>query len=199
MIPASKVKGGSHKDRWEALVDKYFALNFDKVATAKAMGYKHPHSAISQIFRHPTVVSLIQQRQERNKRKHELNEDWIISRLMKIADASLGDVMLALGPDDDLSALTDEQRYALSEFKVEVYTEGKGKEAREVKRTVVKLNDKLAALRDLGRHLGLFTDKVELGASDDLVRALQAGRQRVFGEPVDVEFRALPAPELETP
>lgn len=45
----------------------------------------------------------------------------------------------------------------------------------------IKLNDKLGALTQIGRHLGMFTDKLEVGASDDLAARLLAGRQRVRG------------------
>jgi hypothetical protein len=45
---------------------------------------------------------------------------------------------------------------ACQEITVEEYVEGRGEEARVVKRTKFKLHDKLAALLDLGRHVGLF-------------------------------------------
>lgn len=173
---------GSAGHRRELLVDKYFEFNCDKVKAARACGYACVESTISQIFRHPEVVRLIGERQDKQKKKYELNEAWVIERLMKIADVSLGDVIVDMGPDGDLLKLTPEQRYALAEFKQETYVEGKDSSAREVKRTSVKLADKLAALEKLGKRLGLFTDKVKLEASDDLVAALQAGRARIHDE-----------------
>lgn len=172
-------KGGSHKDRRELLVLKYFEFDFNKVAAARACGYKGPERQLSELFRHPETVRLIEERKAKLREKHELNEEWVISRLMKIADASLGDVLIDMGPDADLTALTKEQRYALAEYKSEIYVDGKGDNARDVKRVSVKLADKLGALRDLGRRLGLFQDNVKLGASEDLIAALNAGRARL--------------------
>lgn len=42
----------------------------------------------------------------------------------------------------------------------------------------LKLHDKQAALTALGRHLGIFNDKLEVGAADDLAARLMAGRAR---------------------
>lgn len=166
-------------DRHELLVLKYFEYDFNREKAAKACGYKSAAVYTSRLFRHPNVVAMIKKKQAEMAQKHELNEDCVIRRLMTIADASLGDVLIDMGPDADLTALTKEQRYALAEYKSEIYVDGRGDNARDVKRVSVKLADKLAALEKLGKRLGLFTDKVQLDASDELVKALQAGRARV--------------------
>jgi hypothetical protein len=68
----------------------------------------------------------------------------------------------------DLSKLTRNQAAAIGEITVEEYTERTGSDAdgkpifENVKRTKFKLTDKRGALVDLGRHLKLFTDKVEV-------------------------------------
>ena len=48
---------------------------------------------------------------------------------------------------------------ALSEVTVEDYVEGRGEDARQVKRVKFKLHDKQAALVALARHLGRFDPK----------------------------------------
>jgi phage terminase small subunit len=55
---------------------------------------------------------------------------------------------------------------------VDTYVEGRGEGAHEVKRVRFKLCDKLGALRDLGRHHKLFTDKVEHEAGKSLEELL---------------------------
>lgn len=169
------------EDRYELLVIKYFEHDFNRQKAAEACGYSSESVYTSRLFRHPKVVELIKKKQAEMAEQHELSESWVIQRLMAIADASLGDVLIDMGPDADLTKLTKKQRYALSEYKSEIYVDGRGDEARDVKRVSVKLADKLAALEKLGKRLGLFTDKVELNASDDLIKALQAGRARVSG------------------
>lgn len=46
----------------------------------------------------------------------------------------------------------------------------------------VKMADKRAALEALGKHLKMFTDRIEVGASDELVAAVLAGRKRARKE-----------------
>ncbi len=59
------------------------------------------------------------------------------------------------GPTSDGSAVAS----LASMVTVDECTEGRGEDARQVKRIKIKLFDKRAALVDLGRHLGLFKDK----------------------------------------
>ena len=65
-----------------------------------------------------------------------------------------------------LSSLTQEQAAAIHEITVDEYMEGKGEDARKVKRPRFKLADKIRSLELLGKYLKLFTDKVELGGPD---------------------------------
>lgn len=47
----------------------------------------------------------------------------------------------------------------------------------------IELVDKLAALRLLGQHYGLFADKMEHSADDDLLQAIREGRARSLASP----------------
>jgi phage terminase small subunit len=88
----------------------------------------------------------------------------VLRELALIGFANMADYMRA-GPDGDpyldFSALTRDQAGALSEVTVEDFKEGRGENARDVRRVKFKLADKRAALVDLGKHLKLFTDRVE--------------------------------------
>lgn len=59
-------------------------------------------------------------------------------------------------PAIDLSDLTDDQKAAIAEVTVEDFTSGRGDDAREVRRVRFKLHNKVDALVNLGRHLGIF-------------------------------------------
>lgn len=50
---------------------------------------------------------------------------------------------------------------AIQELTIDTYMDGAGDDAREVKRVRLKLHDKRGALRDLGQHYKLFTEKIE--------------------------------------
>jgi phage terminase small subunit len=88
----------------------------------------------------------------------ELTQDMVVDELRKLAFSNMMDFMRVTSagePYIDVSLLTRDQAAALQEFAVEDYTEGRGEDAREVKRVRIKLADKRAALVDLSRHLGM--------------------------------------------
>ena len=78
----------------------------------------------------------------------------------------------------DLSSVTQEQAAAIQEVTVNEYMEGKGKDARKVKRTRLKLVDKIRSLDLLGRHLKLFTDRIEVSGLEGLPDMIAAARKR---------------------
>ena len=65
------------------------------------------------------------------------------------------DYMKVQGSDAivDLSTLTCDQAAAIQEVTIEDYRDGRGADARDVRRVKVKLSDKRAALVDMGKHL----------------------------------------------
>src|SRR5208283_714778 len=81
--------------------------------------------------------------------------------LAKIGFANMQDYMGSTpggGPYLDFSKLTRDQAAALAEVTVDDFVDGRGENARAVKRVKFKLHDKRAALVDLGGHLGMFQD-----------------------------------------
>ena len=72
----------------------------------------------------------------------------------------------------DLSNLTREQAAAIQQITVDEFVDGRGKNVREVKRTRLKLADKNRSLELLGKHLKLFTERVEVSALEGAARAV---------------------------
>jgi phage terminase small subunit len=62
----------------------------------------------------------------------------------------------------EISEVARGRAAAPQEVTVETFFVSAGADAREVRRVKFKLADKLGALRDLGRHRKLFTDKAEI-------------------------------------
>lgn len=93
----------------------------------------------------------------------------VLNELALIGFSNMQDYMRA-GPDGDphldFSNLTREQAAALVEVTVEDFKDGRGEEARDVRRVKFKLADKRGALVDMGKHLGMFIDKHELTGKD---------------------------------
>ena len=63
----------------------------------------------------------------------------------------------------DLSGATRDQLAALQEITVEDYLDGRGKDARQVRRTKIKLADKQGAIERLNKMFGWIIDRSEVG------------------------------------
>ena len=72
----------------------------------------------------------------------------------------------------DLSHLTRAQTAAIKKLQVETYTEGRGEDAKPVKRVTLELHDKRQALRTMGTELGMFSEKrkVDVTVKDETAK-----------------------------
>jgi phage terminase small subunit len=115
----------------------------------------------SKLLRNPKVSLYLDKRRAALAKKHEITLDKIISELALIGFARL-DQYVRITPDGDptvdLSKMTSEQSAAITEITIDEYMDGRGDDAREVKKVRIKLGEKRAALVDLGKHFGLGKD-----------------------------------------
>jgi len=104
--------------------------------------------------------------------RYAVTEERVRAELAKLAFSTIGDFITVQKDGSavtDLSGATTEQIAALAEITVDEYQDGRGDDARPVKRIKFKLADKRAALVDLGRHLGMFKDNVNLNGGITVV------------------------------
>lgn len=95
-----------------------------------------------------------------------ITKERVLSELGKIGFANMADYMKAGIDGDpylDFSALTRDQAAALAEVTVEDFKDGRGEDARDVRKVKFKLHDKKGALVDIGRELGMFVTRMEVG------------------------------------
>src|SRR5580704_8983554 len=100
----------------------------------------------------PDIAAAIKKAMAERAERTELTADWVVDELRKIAGANMADYMKANPAGDpylDFSALTRDQTAALHEVTVEAYVDGRGEDARDVKRVKFKLYDKRAALGEI--------------------------------------------------
>ncbi|WP_173911059.1 terminase small subunit [Acinetobacter sp. Marseille-Q1618] len=122
----------------------------------------------------------ITEAQGNRSKRTQITQDMVLNELAKIGFSNMLDYVSVTNGGDlvpDFSAITRDQAAAIGEVTIEEYTEGRGDDAQNVKRTKFKLSDKRAALVDMGRHLGMFKDKVEITGAD--------------GQPVDMSLRVV--------
>lgn len=169
--------------RQQRFCDEYLIdLNATQAAIRAGYSEKYAHTNASKLLQNTTIKEYIEKRQQDRIERTEITQDDVIKELSLIAFANAtdyskvvekplmvqidGKMIQAL--DDNgkpimyktvENALTDElseeQQRALSVIKL-------GKTG-----LVVQPHDKVKALELLGKHLGLFTDKVEMSGKLD--------------------------------
>lgn len=129
------------------------------------MSDKTATEAASRLLKNSNVIARVDELRQKVAERHNVTVDKIVRELAALGFSNMLDYIRTTSDGDayvDLSALTREQAAAISEIVVEEYKEGKGDDARDVKRTRFKLTDKRAALVDLGKHLGMFKEVKEV-------------------------------------
>jgi phage terminase small subunit len=107
---------------------------------------------------------------ERAIERTAITKQRVLEELAKIGFANMKDYMGATPEGDpylDFSALTRDQAAALSEVTVEDFVDGRGENARSVRRVKFKLHDKKGALVDIGKEIGMFINRNETGKPGD--------------------------------
>ncbi len=151
-------------------VDEYMVdLNATQAAIRSGYSAKTARSVGSENLTKPDIASAIEKRQKRLADKYEVNQERIVAELARIGFSNMQDYMRSNSEGDpflDFSNLTRDQAAALAEVTVEDFKDGRGEDARDVRRVKFKLHDKRAALVDLGKHLGMFKERVEHTGKD---------------------------------
>jgi phage terminase small subunit len=135
----------------------------------QAAGYVRDNSNGRVLRRKPHVAARVDELLGRAAAKAEVNAERVLRELALIGFANMQDYA-RIGPDGDpyldFSDLTRDQAAAIVEMIVEDFKDGRGKDARDVRRVRFKLADKKGALVDIGRHLGMFRDRTVLESPD---------------------------------
>jgi phage terminase small subunit len=132
-------------------------------------GYSKNDSNASRLSGNDKVRARIAELLNEGAAKAGVSIQRVVEELAKIGFANMADYM-KVGIDGDpyldFSELNRDHSAALVEVTVEDFKEGRGADARDVRRVKFKLADKRAALVDLGKHLGMFKDRVEHSGVD---------------------------------
>jgi phage terminase small subunit len=152
-------------DRQRRFIDEYL-VDLNGAQAAIRAGYS-PRSARQRadvLLNEPDVAGALAAAQAALAERTGITQAMVLEELAKIGFANMGNYLHATTGGDpyfDFAGLTEEQKAALVEVTVEDFTEGRGEDARNIRRVKFKLGDKRAALVDIGKHLGMFKDRIE--------------------------------------
>ena len=171
-------------------VDEWL-IDFNGKQAAIRAGYsaKTAEVTAAKLLRNAKVQAEIARRQKDLQKRTEVSQDRVVKELARIAFANIADylhVETQTRTKDDGTEVT---------YQTVVFNETQELSADQraalavVKQSVngfeLKLHDKIKALELLGRHIGMFTDKLEVKGAIDIASVLAAARGRVRerGEP----------------
>ncbi len=159
-------------------------LNGTRAAIAVGYGKKNARKIASRLLTNVDIQARVAELTKKHADKLDLDAEKVLSELSSMGFSNFLDYVNITEEGDafvDLSSLTQEQAAAIQEITVNEYMEGKGKDGRKVKRTKLKLVDKIRSLELLGKHLKLFTERIEVSGTAGLAEALAAARKRRAG------------------
>lgn len=141
-------------------VEEYL-IDLNATQAAIRAGYS-PHTAKDigcENLAKPNIAAAISQAMAERSRRTGINQDRVLQELARIGFAKITDVV-----DPETAKIksdaSDDDLACIQSIKIKPNEFGTERE--------VKLYDKKSALVDLGKHLGLFKDKLELNGDMDL-------------------------------
>lgn len=142
----------------ERLVQEYL-IDLNQTQAAIRAGYspKSARQQASELFAKPNIASRVKELMAERGKRTGINQDRIIRELARIA---LVDPTNVVDMEDArlLEDATEDDRAAIASVKVKKVA---GEEFESVEREI-RFADKLKALELLGKHFGMYTDKLDI-------------------------------------
>lgn len=144
-----------------------YCVHKNATRAAKEAGYssKTAHVIGPENLEKPIIKAAIEACLEKTVKKHELSRDWVVSRLMAVADTHIGkfgeittDGQLRI---KSLGDMEEDELRGIQSIKTKRRIDEKGDEVENS----IQIRDTVRALEVLGKHLNLF--KGDLSGSDD--------------------------------
>lgn len=157
-------------DKQDRFVSEYL-IDLNATQAAKRAGYSANSAAHigAENLGKPEIQAAIAEAQARTRARLEITRERIATEYAKLGFSNMLDYMRA-GPDGDpvlnFADLTRDQAAALAEVTVEDFKDGRGEDARDVRRVRFKLADKRASLDSLSRLLGFDKQLHEVTGKD---------------------------------
>lgn len=175
------IEGKKHPERLQAhevVFCREFCVDLNATKAALRAGYSE-HSAAnhaSGLLNRPRIKRYIEKLMADRLKRVDVRADDVVAELAKIAFGDLRGVFDEQGQLLPPHEWPDDAAAAIASMEATTAERGQGDVEHVVK---VRQWDKLRALELLGKHLKMFTDRVEHDVADGLADRLAAARKRV--------------------
>lgn len=141
-----------------------YLVSLNSADAARRAGYppRYADRIGWQNLRKPEIAARIERGIAERHAQAKIRQDEVIRGLARGAFTNIKDYIRIDadgGVEVDLSAVTRDQMAGIVHYEVREFTRGRGKAKHTVRRTRIRLADKLKNLEMLGRLLGLFKDE----------------------------------------
>ena len=121
----------------------------------------------SKLLRNTKVQEYISERMKEREQRTEITQDMVIKELAKIAFLDIRKLYTENGQLKNIADIDSDTAGAISQLETLEEYEGYGDDREKIGDTQkVKLLDKTKALELLGRHLGIFNDKMDVNVKE---------------------------------
>ena len=146
----------------EYLID-HNATRAYKVAYPSCKKEETANAASSRMLRNVKVQEYISKKQQEIEKRTEVTQDMVIKELAKIAFLDIRKLYTENGQLKNIADIDSDTAGAISSLETLEEYEGHGEDREKIGDTQkVKLLDKTKALELLGKHLGMFKEKVTI-------------------------------------
>jgi phage terminase small subunit len=157
----------------EYLID----LNATQAAIRAGYSAKTAEQIGHQLLKKTSVAEAVAQAQAKLSEKTGITVERVLEEYAKLGFANMQDYIRVTDEGDayvNLSEMSRDQAAAIAEVKVEDFKDGRGEDARDVRRVTFKLSDKRAALDSIAKHLGMFTEKHEHSGNVEIIHTFKS-------------------------
>lgn len=138
-----------------------------KVAYPRCKKDETANAASSRMLRNVKVQEYISEKQKEIEKRTEVTQDIVIKELAKIAFLDIRKLYTENGQLKNVADIDSDTAGAISSLETLEEYEGYGDDREKIGDTQkVRLLDKTKALELLGRHLGIFNDKMDVNVKE---------------------------------
>lgn len=176
-----------------AFIDQYLIDMNASAAYVRAGFRSRGHSAevnAARLMKHPAVAAAIAEAMERRSQRTMIGADNVLRELARVAFFDIGNAFTADGALKPLDEMNEDTRRALAGIEINEIHDADGIVVGYTKK--IRISDKLKALELLGKHLGLFDERIKISGDEQnplvlLIKHVQGATFKPVAQPNHID------------